>query len=307
MKTGTAMFAIFAVGVLLIVGCQPEPAAEPEPAADAAPAEPFTLSEGFTTPESVLYDAEQDVYFVSNINGDPLAADGNGYISRINAADRTVNARWIDGTAGVTLNGPKGMAIVGDDLWVADINVVRRFNRKTGEPSPETPIPNSYFLNDVAAAADGTLYVSDSGFQAGPDGFVPTDMAAVYRIRNGVVEKIASGPALNQPNGLAIDGGAIWVITFGGSELYQIVDGNKTAVQTLPQGSLDGLVRLDDGTFLISSWGANGIYRGPAAGPFELALEGANAPADIGFDSRRNLVLIPHLTENTVSLRPISK
>src|SRR3972149_4477688 len=38
---------------------------------------------GFQTPESVLYDAAEDVYLVSNINGSPTAADGYGFISRI--------------------------------------------------------------------------------------------------------------------------------------------------------------------------------------------------------------------------------
>ena len=35
---------------------------------------------GFMTPESVLHDAEQDIYLVANINGDPLGVDGNGFI-----------------------------------------------------------------------------------------------------------------------------------------------------------------------------------------------------------------------------------
>ena len=41
---------------------------------------------GFATPESVLYDAQRDIYLVTNINGSPLAADGNGFISRVNTS-----------------------------------------------------------------------------------------------------------------------------------------------------------------------------------------------------------------------------
>src|SRR5256885_8154331 len=36
------------------------------------------------------------------------------------------------GRTGVTLHAPKGMALNGDTLWVADIDVVRAFNAKTG-------------------------------------------------------------------------------------------------------------------------------------------------------------------------------
>ena len=38
---------------------------------------------GFATPESVLHDEAADVYLVSNINGEPLEEDGNGFISRL--------------------------------------------------------------------------------------------------------------------------------------------------------------------------------------------------------------------------------
>jgi len=35
---------------------------------------------GFDTPESAVHDPVADVYLVSNVNGAPLAKDGNGYI-----------------------------------------------------------------------------------------------------------------------------------------------------------------------------------------------------------------------------------
>src|SRR5256886_1138508 len=63
-------------------------AAAPAPA--AAPTLPpspgatkLIVVEGFLTPESVLHDPAQDIYFVSNINGGPTAKDNNGFISRV--------------------------------------------------------------------------------------------------------------------------------------------------------------------------------------------------------------------------------
>src|SRR6185503_3709727 len=38
---------------------------------------------GFAQPESVLHDEVDDVYLVTNINGDSLAHDNNGFVSRI--------------------------------------------------------------------------------------------------------------------------------------------------------------------------------------------------------------------------------
>ena len=37
----------------------------------------------FSTPESVVYDAERHVLYVSNIDGSPSEIDGKGFISRL--------------------------------------------------------------------------------------------------------------------------------------------------------------------------------------------------------------------------------
>src|SRR5439155_11692308 len=63
------------------------PAAPAPAAAPTLPPSPgatkVTVVEGFLTPESVLHDPVQDIYFVSNINGSPTAKDNNGFISRV--------------------------------------------------------------------------------------------------------------------------------------------------------------------------------------------------------------------------------
>jgi hypothetical protein len=94
----------------------------------------------------------------------------------------------------------------------------------------------------------------------------------------------------------------LWVVSFGANELYQIDHGKKTNVVTLPKGSLDGLVLLDDGTFLVSSWEGKAVYRGPATGPFQTVLDNVNAPADIGYDSKRNRLLVPHFMDSIVTI-----
>ena len=300
--------------VSLLAGCQPKEfdavvtATDTAATTTTAPAspEPQTLSDGFSTPESVLYDPEQDVYYVSNINGAPLAVDDNGYISRINAETLAIQPRWINGASpDVTLNAPKGMAIVGNELWVSDITAVRKFDRRTGQPlgRPIT-VPGATFLNDLAA--DGTnVYVSDSGMKAGASGFEGTGTDAVWQISGGSPKKIASGTALNRPNGIAVVNGAVWAVAFGGNELYQIENGTKGPVSQLPQGSLDGLVALPDGSVLVSSWEGNAVYRGNPGATFQAIVENVQSPADIGYDSRRNRLLIPHFMENRVSLHTL--
>ncbi len=262
------------------------------------------LSEGFSTPESVLYDAEQDVYYVSNINGPPLATDDNGYISRINAETLQVEARWIDGAkTEITLHAPKGMAILGDDLYVSDITSVRKFDRRSGVAKGEIAIAGSTFLNDVAS--DGkTVYVSDSGMKADGEGFAPTGTDAIWSITGPQMTRLASGTDLNRPNGVAVAGGKVWVVTFGSNELFAIEGGKKGVPVKLPNGSLDGLLTLDDGSIFVTSWDGKAIYRGTSDGNFTPAVENVNAPADIGFDTKRRRLLIPLFMDNRVTIRP---
>src|SRR3954464_15694699 len=86
-------------------------------------------------PESARYDRDLDVWFVSNVNGTPTAKDNNGYISRLRPDGTPYNLKFIEGgKKGITLNAPKGLAIKGDTLWVADIDFARAFNKRTGEP-----------------------------------------------------------------------------------------------------------------------------------------------------------------------------
>src|SRR5207249_1999393 len=123
---------------------------------------------------------------------------------------------------GVTLNAPKGLTIVGEDLYVADITVVRKFDRITGAPKGQIAIPGATFLNDLTN--DGTsVYVSDSGLKAGTGGaFEPTGTDAIWKITGDTPEKIAGGEDLKRPNGLEFVDGKVWAVSFGSNKLYEI-------------------------------------------------------------------------------------
>lgn len=259
---------------------------------------------GFMTPESVLHDVAGDVYLVSNVNGDPFAEDDNGFVSRVSPAGEVLELKWLDGAAdGITLNAPKGLAIAGGTLFVADINTVRMFDRETGEPMGAVPVEGSTFVNDVAAAPDGTIYFTDSGFAPG---FESSGTDAVYQLDDaGAATALATGDALGRPNGVAVDARGLWVVTFGANAVYRLADGQQVDRGELPEGGLDGLVILEDGSMLIASWDAQAVYHGPAGGPFEVLVSDVEAPADIGHDAVRNRVMIPLFQSDVVRIEPL--
>jgi hypothetical protein len=258
---------------------------------------------GLAIPESVLYDDVNDMYLVSNINGQPLDVDGNGFISKLSPDGKVANLKWIEGGKNkVTLNAPKGLALLGDVLYVADIDTVRMFDRKTGNPQGEVKVPGATFLNDVAVTSDGHIIVSDMAMKAGAKGFESTGTDAVYQIDKAKkVSTIARSKELGNPNGVYVVGDKIWVVAFGSGELYALdAKGKRSGVQKLPKGSLDGIVALQGGDLLVSSWDASAVYRGTPGGDFAVVVEDVKSPADIGYDTKRARVLVPLFDKNEV-------
>jgi len=280
------------------------------PAAEQATAEPIIVQDvGFETPESVLHDPVADVYLVANVNGSPVGKDDNGFISRLSPTGAVDSLKWIDGTsADVTLNAPKGLAIRGDTLFVADVDTVRLFHRVSGAPVGAWGVPGATFLNDVAVGPDGTVYVTDSGLQLGDAGLEPTGTDAVYRFNAaGVPSVVIKGGDLGAPNGVLADAGGLTVVTFGSGEIY-VVDplaGTRTPVAA-PRGQFDGIERMADGSLLVSSWADSSVYRIDPTGGTARVVTGVPSPASIGYDATRDRVLIPIFTGNRVEIRPVS-
>src|SRR5688572_17488435 len=81
---------------------QPPATATPTPQKTAEPApakkEPAVTWKGIglATPESVLHDADADVYLVSNVDGEPLAADGKGFIAKLTPDGKVDKLKWIE-------------------------------------------------------------------------------------------------------------------------------------------------------------------------------------------------------------------
>jgi sugar lactone lactonase YvrE len=284
-------------------------AAIPAPAAPTGPGATKVGSiAGFLTPESVLHDSAQDVYFVSNINGSPTAKDNNGFISRVRPDGAVENLKFIEGgRAGVTLNAPKGLAVVGDTLWVTDIDAVRAFNARTGVPLDSIKFDSlgAIFLNDVAAAPNGAIYVTDTGIRfddvgnilhPGPD--------RIFRVGpDRKVTTAARGDTLGRPNGITLDavGRRFIVVQFGGKAVLAWKPGDRApSVVARGVGGFDG-VEMIGGKIVVSSWTDSSITRFDSTQGTKI-ITGVPSPADIGYDAKRKRILVPVFTGNRVEV-----
>ncbi len=276
-----------------------------QPVAPAEPAAPklvMALKDvGFAAPEAILYNADEDVYLVSNVNGKPTDADRNGFISKVGPDGKVIDLKWIDGAKpGVNLDAPKGMAISNGYLYVSDIKWIRVFDVKTGAPKGKLFAKGATFLNGMSTGPDGMVYLSDTGWKAGAQGFDNTGSDTIFKLdpKKAKAEPLASDKSLANPNGVVATKDGLWVVNAGG-ELFKLgKDGKKEQVTKLAKGALDGVVALDNGDFLVSSWEAAAVYHGKPGGQFSVLVGDLKSPASIGHDTKRNRLLVPKMTEN---------
>jgi sugar lactone lactonase YvrE len=230
------------------------------------------------------------------------AKDNVAYIARINAGDlKPIDVFIQSGRNNVTLNAPKGTALQGDTLWVADIDVVRGFNRRSGAPTRTIDLSalSPQLLNDIDIAADGTMYVTDTGIAMTDKGVLHPGGDKVIRIdRNGVATVIANAAQLPWPNGVRWDAAhnRLLVVSFDPfrSTVYALNSGGGSpSAVAHGKGRYDGVEILPDGSLLVSCWndqsvriiGKDGVERGLIGNVF--------TPADIGVDTRRSRIAIP--------------
>jgi hypothetical protein len=261
------------------------------------------VDSGLNTPECAIHDEKADIYIVSNINGSPHGKDKAGFISRVAPSGKILELKWIDGSAeGITLNAPKGLAIVGDTLYAADVNAVRKFDRVSGKPTGVIDFKGASFLNDLASGPDGKVYVSDSG--SGSDKKAPrTD--AVYEISpDDSVKALSQGEEVPSPNGLLVTANGLLVCTWSSGELLwaRAREGRERLVAKLPKNQLDGIVVDKDGSLLITSWAGECVYRFKFPEGATVAIEGLKEPADPGWDAKRGRLLIPHFKEHKLTI-----
>jgi sugar lactone lactonase YvrE len=284
----------------LLGGCAPRAGgadAAESAAATAVASRPVAVREGFVAPEAVRYDPDQDVYFVSNWGtGDVGARDDNGFISRMRPDGSVERLRFIAGGAGgVTLHAPRGMTIVGDTLWVADVDAVRGFDRRSGAPLAAVDLSGSDpgFLNDVAAGPDGAVYVTDTGRNR------------IHRVRGGPTVAVADS-ALGSPNGITWDAANGWflVVPFGGAHDIRAWRPGSAAIESVGAstgGRYDGVEVLAGGRVLVASQADTSLHLFEN-GQGRVVIRTGGPPADIAVDTRRNRVAVPIVALNRVEL-----
>ena len=251
----------------------------------------WTTDSLLTTCESVIYDQDHDILYVSNINGIPDSKDGNGFISKVSLDGKVVDQQWIKG-----LNAPKGMGLHHGKLYVTDIDKIVEIDIAAGKIINSYPVNGAKFLNDITVDKTGKVYASDS--QAGNVVLLDGGKVTVWL------------DSLDGPNGLLAEGDTFLMAGWN-SKTLNIIDAatHEVIMKTDSLENPDGIEAIGDGSYLVSGWNGT-VHYVDADWKKTLILDtraDSASAADIEYIREKNLLLVPTFFKNKVAAYELKK
>jgi sugar lactone lactonase YvrE len=235
-------------------------------------------------PETVLYDKERDVLYISN-----FYSDGAQFISRVNVDGKIKDAEWVQG-----LVRPSGMAIHQDKLYVVERTGLAEVDIPSGQIIKRYPAPSPGFLNDIAADGEGNIYVSDG------------QKNQILKFSGGQFSAWKSGPELTQVNGLHYFDGKLYAGFSSDASLRSIdlESGETRTIARLDPGAVvDGIETDEKGNVLVSDYNGK-IFLASPAGKKSLLLD-STAPkrycANFAYVPGKRLLVVPTLNDNRIT------
>jgi sugar lactone lactonase YvrE len=253
----------------------------------------------FSTPESAVFDSKRDQIYISNFNTFPrVLASADDFISVLDLDGNILKLKWISG-----LKAPTGITIPDYQLFIVERDGISVYKIESGEFVEKIMITAPGFLNDIAIDDRGVVYFTDTSPRK-------PEASAVYAIREGAIDTIASDP-INRSNGLLYDRRSLLVGNSGDQHLKKIdLETNEvTNLAKLDTGIIDGIKLYKNDIYIVSLW----------EGRVYLILPGGNASvlldlrssnirtADIEFIPEQNLLIIPTFNHNRVIAYTLKK
>lgn len=237
----------------------------------------------FKVPESVFFDKNKSLLYVSNIEGtEPWGRDGKGSIGKMGVDGKVIDAEWVKG-----FNAPKGMTMRDNTLYVADMDQVVAIDTRTGTILSRIQIEGAQGLNDISVSQDGSLYVSDSRARR------------LYKIEQGAATVFLSD--LKGPNGVLCQENKLFILDAGA--LYSVkADKSLEKLAEGMEGGTDGVEEVKPGEYIVSCWQGL-VYHVSGNGKTEILLDTRSDKknaADIGYDAVKKIVYVPTFWKNTV-------
>ena len=253
------------------------------------------------SPYSFVHDPLDKGYFISSVNGEAENADNNGFITKLDPNGKLLNLKFIQGGKDdVTLHAPKGMAVVGHVLYVADLDTLRGFDTTTGKSVLTLTIrsstalqsePPQASLSDVTFDGKGHLYCSDQKANT------------IYRVDPAAqtFSVLVTDRALAGPSGLVVHpkSGQIIAVSWDKGKISEISpDGVVTELFSngFFSNRFQNLRGVDFdrwGNMYVSDFTTGKVWRMSWDKRFQVIAEFLPSPGDLSIDRANNLILVP--------------
>lgn len=241
-----------------------------------------------TTSESVIYHPELDLLFVACINGTPPdSLDQDGFISQISPKDGSIiNQKWLEG-----ISAPKGMGIIGNSLFVTDVDKILEIDIPSAAIVKSYPVDSAIFLNDISTGADSSVYISDMGSNT------------IYQIKNQELSTLIQDSTFMRPNGLLAQGQDLYIVSSGGGNFMKLdLTSKQYDVVTDSVFRGDGIIPLGNDNFIVSAW-IGQVFHVASNGDKTLLLDTQDQninTADIWYIEDTKTLYIPTFFKNSV-------
>lgn len=254
---------------------------------------------GFAAPESVVFDASRDCYYVSNMGTYGAGAvPGDGFISRLQADGSLAELRWVEG-----LDSPKGLALAIGRLYVGDDKDLVVIDPATGAVIARYQPPDGPgSFNDCTADAAGTVYVFSNRlgviFRLRGTAFEP--WFKVDRARTGGLNGLKAeadrlllgGWSRRGPDGRE-QAGHLSFVTFADEPVLGRI-GDQ------PIGRIDGIEPDGAGGYTVTDWLAGDVLQVTADGRPTILLSIGRGTADHTYLPAARLLVVPHVLDHKV-------
>ncbi len=285
LQKGILLTIIVSTGAFFILG-------------STAPTTPTTLTKkweitaGLVNPESVIYDEQNKVYYVSNVNGWDNNKDGNGFISKINEDGSMNQLKWVD-----NLNDPKGIFLKDGYLYVADLKEIIKIDITNGSTISTFNNTNAGMLNDITVDDNGNIYVSD------------WEKKVIYKVDNqGTFTTLYDGQAGTMKfNGLYLQDNNL-IFQNERNKLHSLDLTNNT-LSTISQDigdniKIDGIWNYKNSGYFVSYENNNHniIYYVDQEISTKLTTGFNASTADLTYVDSKNLLLVPNINTGSDKL-----
>jgi sugar lactone lactonase YvrE len=256
----------------------------------------------YDAPDQAIWHSKTRTWFVSNLGGGiSLKKDNYGWITQTDEKGKLLHEFWIGKTEG--MHAPSGMTITDDYLYVCDREGIFEIDIAKRKINSFFKIPGASFINDIAMADNGDLYVSD---------FFGNK---IYRLPKSsrIPEVWLETDQLKTPDGLYMDGNKLIVASWGklsnpetfetsvlGDLLSIDLKTKKIEILISKIGNLEGITKAGS-HYYITDWFAGKVLKVDPTKKIVIDfITGLKNPTDLNYSAELKVLAIPQHGTNQV-------